>query len=428
MPTILEDGLELSFVDRPMLSVLTFQAQYERFEKAVLKKSGQEFNSFRQGLPSKQEGYKEWVRTRALSILGWESWKESQIGTGQILARVVRAIEIDEGTDRRNNLVAWHPRFGPKSVSHYAIKDPQQHKTKRTQLETALYDLFKTNRPHGEVFETLRELGLKRYDLLAYLFFLKDWDRFMPISTTNFDRAFQNLGLDVKTTRQCSWENYCQYNNALHQVLDTLRNIAGLDDVRLIDAHSFCWMLARLKIQAVTSDMGIPLPEGLISVQAVLWKDGGPLSIDIDEAAEKGVEDYERQAKENRRRGAFAEEYALKSERERLKAANRPDLAAKVMSVSNKPSLGYDIKSWEITEEPRYIEVKAARRSGKQYSFFLSENERNRSRNLQNYFFYLVFGVDEQQLSVQYLTAEQLTSDSLKPINYFVRFLAEESF
>jgi hypothetical protein len=288
-------------------------------------------------------------------------------------------------------------------------------------LERAIYDLFRSDESEEGIFKILQELGVTRYEVLAYFFFLKDWDRYMPIRTKTFDAAFHSLGLQLQTTRHCSWENYCAYNSVLHQVLRALREIAALDDVRLIDAHSFCWMIARLKIPEGIADIKIPLPKPLNAIQAATWKDEGAFLVDADEAGEVGDEDYDRQSKENRRRGRLAEDYALQAEQKRLKAGNRSDLAAKVMSVSNKPTLGYDINSWETTGEPRYIEVKAARRSGKQYSFYLSNNEWERSRCLKNYYFYLVFDVDEKEPDIQYLKAEQVPSDSRKPINYLVR-------
>lgn len=423
-----KNGSIVSCPNSVMLSALTFQTQYERFRAAVRANSEGEFSSFRDGLPLKWEGYKEHLRTKARAILKFLHWKEKDIGTGRILERVIRAIEINEGSSLRNNLVGWEPRYGPQNIPHRVLREARADKTKRFNLERAMYDLFRSDKSEAGTFKTLQDLGVTRYEVLAYLFFLKDWDRFMPIRTKTFDKAFHNLGLQVQTAWQCSWENYHVYNEALQQVLCALRDIATLDDVRLIDAHSFCWMLARLKVPVGISDVKIPLPKSLNPAQAALWeKDEGSSMSDVDEAGQVDDEYYDQRAKENRRRGALAEEYALRSEQERLKAANRPDLAENIRSVSDKPSLGYDINSWETTGEPRYIEVKAARRSGKQCSFFLSENEWRHSRRLQNYYFYLVFDIDEEQPDIRYLKAEQVTSDSRRPINYFVRLPVDAS-
>jgi hypothetical protein len=70
--------------------------------------------------------------------------------------------------------------------------------------------------------------------------------RFMPIPPTTFDRAFRGLGIELVTLRNCSWENYQCFNAALGEVRKALASIDGLSNVRLIDAHSFCWLLERL--------------------------------------------------------------------------------------------------------------------------------------------------------------------------------------
>jgi hypothetical protein len=78
------------------------------------------------------------------------------------------------------------------------------------------------------------------------LFFLKDWDRFVPISPKTFDRAFELLGIDLTTSKHCSWQNYTQFNDAIRSIQDALKDVTGLGEIRMIDAHSFCWMLVRL--------------------------------------------------------------------------------------------------------------------------------------------------------------------------------------
>jgi hypothetical protein len=68
----------------------------------------------------------------------------------------------------------------------------------------------------------------------------------MPIQPTGFDRAFRALGIDFSTLRQCSWENYATYNQTLHVLRPLIEVSTGLKNVRLVDAHSFCWILSTL--------------------------------------------------------------------------------------------------------------------------------------------------------------------------------------
>jgi hypothetical protein len=72
--------------------------------------------------------------------------------------------------------------------------------------------------------------------------------------------------------------------------------------------------------------------------------------------------------------GRLGEEHVLKAERARLKRANRSELAAKISWVSQESvAEGYDILSFEVTGEERFIEVKAT--AGKQNTFEMSDNE-----------------------------------------------------
>lgn len=90
-----------------------------------------------------------------------------------------------------------------------------------------------------------------KYPLLAYIFYLKDIDRFMPIQPTAFDRAFRALGIDFSSLHQCSWENYSTYNQLLTALRPLIEASTSLKTVRLVDAHSFCWIFSTLlKLEA----------------------------------------------------------------------------------------------------------------------------------------------------------------------------------
>jgi hypothetical protein len=54
------------------------------------------------------------------------------------------------------------------------------------------------------------------------------------------------MGISFSTLRQCSWENYSAFLSLLQQMRPLIAQEAGLNSVRLIDAHSFCWMFSTL--------------------------------------------------------------------------------------------------------------------------------------------------------------------------------------
>ncbi|RZL81083.1 MAG: hypothetical protein EOP66_06065 [Sphingomonas sp.] len=68
---------------------------------------------------------------------------------------------------------------------------------------------------------------------------------FAPIAPRTFDEAFRRLGINLRTNRRCSWDNYPTSNDALEAVRERLKTKLGLADARHVDARSFCWMLVR---------------------------------------------------------------------------------------------------------------------------------------------------------------------------------------
>jgi hypothetical protein len=225
-----------------------FEVQFNQFRDLVQRYSGREFVSFSEGTPHEWESYKPKIRETALNILQAGHWEDHEIGSGQILEQVIDAIEISNSQTRlRNNLVRWENRYGHANRSHRALLDAREDTSAVLQFESWFVSFYQNQVEDGDAFDQFTELAGKRYDLIAYLFFLRDMDRFMPIAPTHFDQAFELLGLDLITAHKCSWDNYLKFNGALVDVQNALRDQAGLSDVRLIDAHSFCWMLVDLE-------------------------------------------------------------------------------------------------------------------------------------------------------------------------------------
>jgi hypothetical protein len=225
-----------------------FRTTFDRFSKLVADHDkGHPFTNFREGLAAAWEGYKPRLRDHARTLLAADSWASSTIGQGLILQRSIAAIEIqDSRKNLINNLVFWQNRFGHATREHRTLLEAQHDRNTRRIIEELLFDLYRGEADEGPTFDRLCEVTDRKYPLLAYFFFLKDIDRFMPIQPTGFDRAFRELGIDFATLRNCSWDNYARYNSILGDVRAALEQVAGLKNVQLIDAHSFCWILAAL--------------------------------------------------------------------------------------------------------------------------------------------------------------------------------------
>jgi hypothetical protein len=226
---------------------IAFRESFVRFQALIKARSGHPFINFQEGMASTWESYKPRLREYALELLCIDQWVEVEIGSGFILECMIKAIEIQATLgDRTNNLVFWQNRFGHANREHRAFIEATSDPKLRSKIESLLFGLFRGSSEEGATFDRLSELTGGKYPLLAYIFFLRDMDRFMPIQPTGFDRAFRALGIEFSTLRQCSWENYSTYNQTLTALQPHIGAATGLKAVRLVDAHSFCWIFSSL--------------------------------------------------------------------------------------------------------------------------------------------------------------------------------------
>ena len=224
-----------------------FRSAFDRFRALVEASSGHPFRGFDEGLAAVWESYKPRLRDHALGLLNTGDWLEGEIGSGAILNRTLEAIEIqDSRLNLTNNLVFWQNRFGHANRDHCTLLEAASNPSLGGEIEGLLFDLYRGGADEGVTFDGLIGATGTKYPLLAYLFFLKDIDRFMPIQPTGFDRTFRALGIEYSTLRQCSWANYAGFNATLDGLRPLIAHAAGLDIVRLVDAHSFCWIFSTL--------------------------------------------------------------------------------------------------------------------------------------------------------------------------------------
>lgn len=214
-----------------------FEFLFGLFSDFVEQKSGQKFTGFQDNAYLlKEEGYKQSLHDEGRDKLNVKLWQESEIGSGKIVRYVISAIELSG-----NNTVPWQARYGEEGRPHHGLYLAQDDKALLDELERSLYNLYRQDRD-GACFDELVRLLGRQYSLLAYLMFLKDANRYLPIATTYFDKSFKLLGVDHKTTAKCSWENYIGFLDVINQVRLLLEGRLG-NQVRLLDAHSFVWML-----------------------------------------------------------------------------------------------------------------------------------------------------------------------------------------
>ena len=207
---------------------------FEEFRQIIKDKTGEPFTSFRNDkfINGKEgENYKYEIRDEALNILNFNNWTKNQIGTGEIFNLVNKAININA-----NNLVYWTKKDDFKKIENNTI------------LEEVLYNHFKKKRTFNRItFERLKECGLS-YQLIAYIFFLKDCENYFPISQQRFDEIFKKLDINFKTNIQnVKWTNYASFNSIIKSIYSNFLK-AKIEDAKPLDAHSFLWIWGNQKI------------------------------------------------------------------------------------------------------------------------------------------------------------------------------------
>lgn len=397
----------------------TFVECFYEFKAAVesYQPSYGSFRDFQSGLPAEWEGYKDWLYPEARRRLAIDEWTEKDVGTGEILNRVISAVRIMEGRRHRNNLVAWDNRYGPEGASDRLILEARDNRKQWQEAEQLLWDHFAENQDPATCFSRLVERFGGRYDLITYLFFIRDWECFAPIRSGFLTNVFRRLGVPHRMVKQCNWENYAGAISRLREVRRHLRNHLPEQDVRLIDAHSFCWMLERLPRG---KEMALPPVPEIQFLQPIAGT-----APDIGRATDSSrsftLAELERQQANQKRIGALAQHIVVKAEKHRLRNAGRSDLAEKVKDVSDNLSLGYDIDSFFENGDPKPIEVKAAARRGEDWRFFLSENERRAAASLPGYHFVLVSGVESTAPDLREFPGSELPTAALFPVQYEVK-------
>ena len=208
------------------------------FRALVEASSGHPFRGFDEGLAAAWENYKPRLRDHALGLLRLGDWLEGEIGSGAILKRMVEAIEIqDSHLNLTNNLVFWQNRFGHANRDHRAMLEAASNPVLRGGVEGLLFGLYRGADDEVVTFDGLVDVTGGKYPLLAYLFCLKDMDRYMPFRPTGFDHTFRALGIEFTTLRQCSWANYARFNATLDGLRPLIAHAAGLDTVQLVRAQ-----------------------------------------------------------------------------------------------------------------------------------------------------------------------------------------------
>lgn len=132
--------------------------------------------------------------------------------------------------------------------------------------------------------------------------------------------------------------------------------------------------------------------------------------------------DYSAQSKKYKRIGDRGEQIAVMAERKFLIANGKPDLAKKVDQISKRDdSVGYDIKSFDLNNREKFIEVKSTLKPAGICNVFLSSNELHVSQSKDNYYFYIVYDAGSKRPKIWRIKGSDFINDEnvdLQPVLY----------
>ena len=173
----------------------------------------------------KQEGYKHEIYTKVRAKLGFEEWMEDDACFSDIAQKVKQAV-----CDAHN-------------LVHYIAKMHFMDKVDENPTEAGkiFYEIYCTDNDKKSFDDAIKFFGGK-YNLIAYLFFIKDKSKYLPISPSNFDRRFQMLDIELRTSKKCTHKNYHQFLDCIDVLRQEMCNFYKMD-ISLLDAHSIIWSL-----------------------------------------------------------------------------------------------------------------------------------------------------------------------------------------
>lgn len=393
----------------------TFEYALSEFKNILEKGTNEKLVEFRKNsFIDKHENYKYKVLEEAKNSLLTKTWKENEIGKGTILNAVKESIQtnvIYNYETHQNNLIDWRKKdnFSKLKANH--------------KNEKLLFEFFKSKIKDENAFDEFTELGFS-YQLIAYLFFIKNSQKYLPISQTRFDLIFSSLNIDLKTSHNSSWGNYQEFVGIIKQFQNYLKT--KFNGIELLDAHSFLWIYGfQFEKSKESTEVKTESKKPVEKKKPELPSYQPRKAIDLETLVEPETEiDYIKQLEKQMEIGNLAEEIVLNSEQEFLRN-DYSKLAEKVRSVANNPKLGFDIISFEIDGTQKQIEVKAISTNKSNKSFFLSRNELRKSKEYPNYYLYCVSELNSEKpkiLRIKQPNFENENDFKMEPMTYKITF------
>ena len=181
----------------------------------------------------REEDYKSVIAEEARKELKSNNWDKSWIGTGKIAECAKKAMGKANNLVNKNQQIEFKNKLDPSKLEY------------QSEAEQVLFDIYRSSScDESTAFSNAVKTFGAKYETIAFLFFIKDDSRFLPISPGHFDKSLNNLKIDYSTSYRCSWENYIGFINIVKEIRSVMEDILPMEGKpRLIDAHSFMWII-----------------------------------------------------------------------------------------------------------------------------------------------------------------------------------------
>lgn len=87
----------------------------------------------------------------------------------------------------------------------------------RPDLERVLFKIYCGDDDEEAFRQAIKTFGAS-YDLIAYLFYIKDPGKYLPIHPRSFEKGLRQIGIDYKLERRCSWNNYIGFIDIISEI------------------------------------------------------------------------------------------------------------------------------------------------------------------------------------------------------------------
>ena len=184
--------------------------------------------SFTNGYLWKSEGYKLSTFVHGTDKLLPQRWNQKAIASGAVAEMAIKAMGI-----QANNFV---DRFQKTSFMNKLTEKPQEG-------GEILFRFYRNIIDDRSSLEEFAGFFGRRYDIISYLFYLKDPDHNLPCKPNLFRGAFQSLGIRTECFASCTYDNYMAFNAALRELADLYSRYA--EHISVLAAHSFAWIISQ---------------------------------------------------------------------------------------------------------------------------------------------------------------------------------------